>query len=232
MANLHPKTTQWSDSKYNVKKQCDFRFYHQYIVKTKVEQDTYHLDSGIAVHKKGEEFLKGNIQGVPKEYFFFKDEMKELKRDSAVPESDIGVTYNWAKSHGTDWNNIWLRGKVDAIVDAYVDEIWTDDFKTGRVYEDKAKQQSEIYGICLPAHYPDYSIFNFRFLYLDKNKKLEFSYTIDDIKKLRAKWKRKFNDAHKDIQNMLDNDDFPKSKSGLCGYCPYRKSNNGPCCYE
>lgn len=231
MAKLHPRTTQWSDSKYNIYKQCAFRFYHQYIVKTKVEQDNYHLERGIAIHKKGEEFLKGNITGMPKEYKEFSRNLNELKKDRATPEQDISVTYDWKKSFSTDWNNVWLRGKVDAINTKYED-LYVVDFKTGKVYEDKAKQQSEIYAVCLAAYFPNDEYFYFDFWYLDQGAMLNFHYTKKDVDKLRKKYKKLFGNAHARIQDMIDKEHFPTNRSKLCRFCPYRKSNNGPCCYE
>lgn len=220
----------WSDSKYDAYKSCLRKFYYKYLAKVKVTVSASPaMERGIKIHKLGEDYLNGLIEEVPPEYAAFSDQLIALRESDATAETDIGVTSKWDRS-SMFARDVWLRGKVDAIL--CPKRVCTViDFKTGKVYEDKAKSQADNYAAMVPSHIdgPITSVV-VKFWYLDQAEDAIYKYPKAEIAAVRKQLVEKYRRADKYLISSGEKMScYPCNKTFLCKYCDYSKYNGGSC---
>lgn len=231
--------TFWSYSRWFKFNACMFYYACAHILKGKdrkplyPEPPSYPLEKGIEVHLKGEQFLRGNIAGVPKEYRHFASEMRTLKRMMAKPEVPMTVDRNWSPCEPTDWARAWLRAKSDAEVLEEEDTLLNSiDFKTGKK-KDEHEDQAEICAALGFATYPSVQLVNSEFWYLDHNDTANFEYKRKrDFEKLKKKWNAR---AREMLSVRRVEDLKPEPSESACKWCPFRSDKlldngqPGPC---
>lgn len=231
----------WSYSRWTKYEKCHFYYACAHIYKGSdrkalyPQPPSYPLEKGIEVHLKGEQFLRGNITGVPKEYKDFASEMRSLRRMMAKPEVDMCVDSNWHPCSPTDWARAWLRAKSDAEVIEELSEavmLHSIDFKTGRQYASH-EEQAEVCAVAGFATYPHVTDVNSEMWYLDHDDTASFSYTRKKhFEKLRKKWTA---NARKMLSVRKVEDLKPQPSEDACKYCPFRSDKllangqKGPC---
>src|SRR5574337_218458 len=78
------------------------------------------MERGADIAKKAERFLKGMVKQLPIELMPVAETYKALrKRGNLSVEDSWGFTRRWLSCSPTDWNNCWLRIKIDV---CYVEE--------------------------------------------------------------------------------------------------------------
>ena len=220
----------WSYSALKLYESCPGKYAYAKIAKLPTP-DAYPLMRGLEIHSKAENYLLGNIRGIPRELKKFDSEFKAIKKLKAAPELDIAVREDWSI---TSWTatDTWCRGKIDAALPMDNGEADIIDFKTGRIYPDH-RDQAEIYS-CLMLSYYEHKkkkveIVNVEFWYLDKGITNGFSYEKKDILELKKKWEKK-------AEPMFLDKEFGFTPSDdACRWCPFRSDKKlrdgtpGPC---
>lgn len=224
----------WSFSRWNVKRKCDARYELQYLQKLP-QPPSIHLERGIDVHEKGQYYLEDTIRRLPVAYKEFGSEMRAIKKLGATAEGNYAFTKSWNSCEPTDWNNAWLRVKIDAEVfhprkrpAGHLATLTQIDFKTGRAYPDTA-DQSELYAVTGFLRHPKVNTIDTEFWYLDSGEVVNYIYSRDEYPELKKKWQARG-------QELLAARQFPPTKSAyICKYCPFRSDKKlgngqpGPC---
>lgn len=219
--------TFWSFSRWEVFDKCRARYEYQHLQKLP-QPPSIHLERGIDVHEKGEAYLDGSIKRLPVAYNQFGDEMRAIKKLGATAEGNYGFTKSWSPCSPTDWNNCYLRVKIDAEV-AQEKELTQIDFKTGKPWPKATEKQSELYAVTGFLRYPDVDTITVEFWYLDSGEVVPYVYTRKQYPALKKKWAARG-------REMLAARQFPPTNNGYnCKYCPFRSDATlgngqpGPC---
>jgi hypothetical protein len=235
--------TFWSYSRWSKYAKCKF-FYACSSILKRYDKNTrkqvliypqppsWPLEHGIEVHLKGEQYLRGNIAGVPKDFKDFHVEMRALKRMMAKPEVSLTVDRNWVPCEATDWDRAWLRAKADAEVIEDDVLLHSVDFKTGRE-SDSHEEQAEVCAVAEFAIYPAVKKVNSEFWYLDHGTTGTFEF---DRKKHFEKLKKKWTANARKMLSVRSVDDLkPEPSEYACKWCPFRSDKvlangqPGPC---
>ena len=90
------KITAWSYSALSQYEKCPRQYKYARIDKLP-QPESHALERGNILHAKAEQFVKGNIKGMPKELSSFQNELKELKRLCADKEleRDVGTVIDY-----------------------------------------------------------------------------------------------------------------------------------------
>ena len=208
------KITAWSYSRWSCFNKCRKQFKLKFIDKLPTE-DNYAASRGGVIHAKAEQFVKGNIKGVPKELKQFRAEFNEIKRLCAETEVDVSVTKAWTPTHTKDWNGVWCRGFIDAAIEQY--EIANlIDYKTGKKYEEAHKQQGDIYAPLYFSHHPTVQAIDIEMWYLDEYDVLPMHYERDkDYERLMKYW-------NKEATKIFRETKFPADPGYHCRWCDFR----------
>jgi len=223
VAEMKKKLQAWSYSLYTTWKECPRKARYRAIdrVKTPAKPKPA-LERGIHIHKLAERYLLGDITGIPKELKFFDKEFRNLKKANPDPEKDVAVTRSWSPTTFDDWNNVWCRAKLDAVVQDGK-ALHLIDFKTGRMYGTN-KDQIELYVPLAAAHYPDVETIEVELWYLDQDDMPPpVEYTKKSFPAIRKAWEKR-------VKPMMNDTEFPATPSEqACKWCPYKTSEGGPC---
>jgi RecB family exonuclease len=217
--------TAWSYSRYNDYVTCPLRFKLKYIDKLPVPGSPA-MERGSKVHKEGENWLKGTKKGrLPASYQNFREQMTQLKELSPMVEQQWGFTQSWTP---TGWfsGDTWLRIICDVAVvyeDNTADVI---DFKTGRKYETN-EEQVELFTTGVFMKFPEVNQVTTRLWYLDQEDDNEVIREFDrsDFERIRKEWDKKV------VKMFKDKKFAPTPSSHACRWCPFKKSEGGPCPY-
>ena len=215
----------WSYSRLSLYRKCPRMFRYKTIDKLPTE-DNYASSRGSIMHAKCEQFVNGNIFGMPPELKGFSYELKELKRLQADTEADLSVAMGWNKSHGKDWGNVWCRMYLDVslVEGTHADVI---DYKSGRVYEESHEEQGKLYATGVFAHYPNVLTANVEMWYLDLKseneegeiiKTLEWEYSRKEFPALKKYWEK----ASKPL--FRDTDFKPTPSDNACRWCDFKEN--------
>lgn len=206
----------WSFSRWEVFRDCPYRYAMQFIARVKTPDETnYAFERGNAVHKLSENFISGEIRGVPKDLATFRQEFLAIRKLDAVAEVDYTVNADWEPTASDDFDNAWLRAKLDIVVPA--DTLTVIDVKTGQQRTEKHEEQGSIYGmLALERHADDYDAVDVEFWYTDSGETLPLTFELSELDKLKRDWLKK-------IKPMLNGRLFPKTPSkDACRYCKFR----------
>ena len=216
----------WSYSTWSIANKCLARYMYAKLLKLPTPEVPAMM-RGQTVHKKGEGYLDGTIKNVPKEYRLFSDELKAIKKLGADPEGTFAFTKTWAITSPTDWENCWLRIKIDAFIGGETDATIVD-FKTGKPWKDTI-DQSELYAVGAFQAFPKLETIDAEFWYLDSGEVVDYHYTRSEFKALKRKWATRG-------RSMLAARQFPETTNSYdCKYCPFKSSEKlangkpGPC---
>lgn len=234
---VRKKLQSWSYSRYNEYVTCPARAYYKFIIKLP-EPKNQAMDRGISIHDKAHEYIIGKAKKFPRELETFRDELKWRKKLFKTPGKVIDVEETWAfkkdwsPTTWNDWNECWLRIKVDcAHYDYNDDALIIDDWKTGRYrqeFNDKYMEQLELYALGGFLQMPQVQTIIPQLDYVDIGLifpiEEELVYDRSQMTALKNKWKKKTN-------KMMNDTTFKPTPGAHCRYCHFRKSNNGPCEY-
>jgi hypothetical protein len=223
MARIKKPTTitAWSYSRWEVWARCPFAAKCKFIDKIPEPPNPF-MERGNTLHKKAEHYVLGNIRGLPKELKSFGQELKELKRMMAIPEEDLAVTRAWEPTTFDDWDNVWCRGKADATLDVD-DESTVIDYKSGKIYEEKHKDQGELMATLKFCHNSKVQFIDVEFWYFDQEDVLDWHYERKDLPALIKKWEKRV------IPMMRDKTFKPTPSDDACLWCNFHHKKGGPC---
>lgn len=216
--------TAWSYSRYQDYVTCPLRFKLKHIDRIPVPGSPA-MERGSQIHKEGENYLKAGKGRVPSSYKNFAEQMRQLKDLNPMVEQQWGFTKNWTP---TSWfgSDTWLRLVCDVAVvyeDGTADII---DFKTGRKY-DTNEEQVELFSTGIFMKFPEVNEVTTRLWYLDVDGDNEVirEYTRGDFERIRDQWNKKV------VKMFKDKKFAPTPSHHGCRWCPFKKSEGGPCPY-
>lgn len=210
----------WSYSAYETYAQCPAKYKYAKIDKLK-EPKSVHLERGIRVHEDMESFLRGTEPAVPESGEKFAPLLEGLRDFDPFVEQEWAFTSNWKRTDWRDWNNCWVRIKVDACV-VYEDggEGEIIDFKTGKTKAND--KQLELYALAGMLLYPRVTDWRLRFWYLDSGDEVVLHRHKSTKDRIRHAWEER-------VKPMFNDTVFAPTPNKFCGWCHFRKSNGGPC---
>lgn len=231
--------TSWSFSRYTDWLLCPLKAKLAHLVKLPQEKGQALIHGG-NVHKEAEAVLKGGMAKVPPSLVMFHDLFIRLAKkrkkdvDTVVVEDDWAFTKAWEVTRWDDWDNCWLRIKVDCLEFMNQAEAVVRDWKTGKFSDwnlGQYQEQLELYAVGTFALYPTVTVVRPQLVFLepgviwdkDAATKHPLVYTRrEHFEPLKAKWAAR-------VRPMLGDTLFKAKPNRLCGWCPYRKSAGGPC---
>ena len=215
-ANVNKRFT-WSYSRYNLFNKCKtaFNMYvHRKDFKLPAFKTNPAMERGNMIHKKAEEYVKGNITGVPKEMQCFSAEFKNLVKHKAVAEQDWWINDKWEQVDYLDWNNVWLMVKSDAHV-IMDDSAIIIDYKTGKVY-DSHEKQAELYAVAALSIFDSVESVETEFWYLDQQEISPYYYEKPDLIYYRELW----DERAVEMQQQKTFDPSPSFTN--CNWCEFK----------
>ena len=146
-----------------------------------------------------------------------------------IVEDNWAFTKNWGPSRWDDWNNCWLRVKLD-VAERTDNKVVITDYKTGKYRPDNVgdyEEQGELYvtgALQVFSVIPDLEVSS-RLVYLDAGRiypETSLTYTINDLPKLKKNWEAR-------VKPMFVDKKFAPKPNQFCKWCHFRSSNGGPC---
>lgn len=194
---------------------CPYRYYHQRIAKTVVDQGGEASAHGERIHKSLEDRIKEGTT-LPSELDNLEPTVQVLeqygKAGSITAEQELTLN---AKLEPTGWwsKDAWMRSKLDVLV-TVGDKAMVVDWKTGKRRPDFA--QLELFALQVFLQFPEINWVSSTFVWTkDLNTDREV-YTRDKKGELLTKLLEKT----KRIEAALEKDKWPAKPSGLCKFCP------------
>jgi hypothetical protein len=180
------------------------------------------LAEGKRIHGEGEAYLRGTARKVPPFYRYFREELRHLRRQKAVPEQQWAFTEAWEPC---EWfaPETWCRMVVDALV-LRRQSVRVVDYKTGGAYP-KDEDQLDLYALGAFATFPQVKKVRAELWYLKLDQDVVIDYTRADEPRLRAAWEGR-------ARPMLEATEFPtRPNPGRwpCKHCDFSRDQGGPC---
>lgn len=218
MKRKKPFTTSYSA--YSTFKKCKLQYKFKYVLRFE-EPESHALIEGTRVHELAEQYVLGNIQGIPDELRMFNKAFNELRDMKCDVEVDLSVTKKWEWTTYDDWNNVYCRARGDLLYYKSDTVVKMIDYKTGGVYPEH-ETQGKLYGALVFAHY-DVKKIEIENWYLQTGEKHHNKiYYLKDWKGLMSFWTKEFN-------KMEACKDFKAEPGNHCRWCTFSKSNSGIC---
>ena len=210
--------TRWSYSRLGTYESCPKKAYYRYIKKVPEEQHPA-AERGIKIHNLAEQYIKGEIEEVPRELYLFYEGFEQLKE--GYNEGEVSVEEQWAFNlswEKTEWNgeDTWGRYIIDAFVKQgnYAKVI---DFKTGRFKDNNEgyKKQCSLYASCVLKRFPELEKIDAELWYLDHHKITRFHFEREELIEAKEKF-------HKRAISMTTDTEFKTTPSEFaCRFCSF-----------
>lgn len=232
-----PAPLAWSFSRWKDYDDCPKKFWYKYLA----DKETKNLfqeappepgapetpmQRGSRIHKLGEDFLKGRIKDVPREFSKFSKEMIELKALHASSEESWAYDKDWETCEYFSKNPpVFVRMKVDTHVVIDSGEVLRIiDFKTGKVRDFGLEPQLELSGIGGLLRYKRVKRVETEFWFLDHGEMRSTSYAEWQKDVMIENWERR-------TKKMLTDETFAEQPGRGCQWCPASTSKGGPCSF-
>lgn len=232
------KLTSWSFSRYSDYNKCPFMAKRKHIDRVK-EPPSDAMERGRLIGESAEKYIKGLTRNMPAELKTFDADFRAMRKQSSAKkglpifvENMWGFDKQWQECRWDDWNNCWLRIKLD--VGHFLDPstFLATDWKTGRMRPEAVAEymeQLELYATgALIKFYnvPDLQV-RVRLAYLDSGDVYppageEVVYYPADLPRLKKTWVGR-------TKKMLNDTVFRPSPGNHCRWCSQSKAKGGPC---
>lgn len=206
------KVTSWSLSALHLYEQCPLKFKKQRLEGRPQQIKSPALEYGIKVHNLLEQYLLGNIKGIPKELEKFAKEIRTAKKKGAIPEQEIVMDKNWKPIKGKDaWKNpkAWLRAKLDITLNDFLVDL-----KTGKHYA-KYREQAELYAVLLFILNPDYEEVDVEFWYSKTGDVKEYSFQRSNLQNSIDMWEYRVN-------KLFNEKNWEPKENQYCFNCEFK----------
>lgn len=249
----------WSYSVYTQYGKCPLSVCFDKIKRIRmIEPPNPHFEKGDRVHKGTERYLTAPEKELKKLVTAMKKEgptlptgevkpkstyellkpvegrLTAFRKLKAMAEQEWAFTKEYATTRWNDWDNCWLRIKVDVCATTAGSKktpplIQITDWKTGKIYDDHKQQRSlyalgglQLVELGLLAGGDKKVKLVAEHLYTDTTQTATEEFTMKDLKPLKTEWAAR-------IKQMMSDTKYPAKTGFHCRYCKYRKSNGGPC---
>ena len=233
------RITSWSISRFNDHDLCNALAGYKHVQKLK-EPGNQAMQRGADIHDVAHFYIKGKGRTMPPELADFSKLFKDLravydKNSKLQPiyvEENWGFARDWTPCAWDDWDNCWLRVKMDCARFESKNTLVLYDWKTGKQRPNKQEEymrQLELYGLTALCMFPRAELKVLpRLVYLDEGTTYDgppgapLVYTMADVPRLKKQWERR-------VAPMLADTTFKPRPGRQCQYCHFRRSNGGPC---
>lgn len=182
----------WSFSSLKKFEQCPAAIKYNKIDKI-VEPSSEAMERGSAIHLEAEQYIRGEIEELPKSLNKF-PEMYQWMRDKfaageAIVEEDWGFRIDWSECGFYD-DDVWHRAKLDVLIFEGDNSATIIDHKTGRKFgnETKHAEQGLLYVVDTFLKYPELDTIKYIFVYVDKGETLERTLSREQALRFHALW--------------------------------------------
>jgi PD-(D/E)XK nuclease superfamily len=196
---------------------CPYQFAARYLDRRVEFVETPEIAWGNVVHKGLEERVRYTIP-LPEPLKQWEPLVAPLIERGAVAEGQLGIDRN-GKTCGFFDKGVWGRGKIDVSVVQRTTAYICDWKSGGSKYE--SPFELEIQALLLKAKHPDLTRIVGQYAWLKENR-LGKIYDLSDVEDT---W-QKVGKAVEEIAGKQALGEWPKRKSGLCGYCPCTECEN------
>lgn len=230
---LKPKQIKsWSNSRWNDYALCPAKAKYKHLDKLP-EPKSPQMQRGIDIAQKEEDYFKGKLRTVPKEIGKYIATLFRVakKQPDLVVEENWGFDRDWNVVDYFDWNNCWLRIKVDVGWGSNGTVVHLRDNKTGKFSPeynvDQYMEQLHLYAAGAAARFPHAEEFHVALWFTDADIQYPDVPLVITRKEALALQKR----FTKQVQPMFNDTRFDPTPNNKCRWCHYRKTNGGPCKY-
>ncbi len=223
----------WSYSRLSTFERCALQYAFQFIWKLE-QPPSKAMDRGNKIHKESEDYIKGKIKGIPSSLMQFREEYAAIRKlETCVAEESYTVTKTWQPTYATDWDNAWLRAKVDIEIGPHgstfaMNVLTVIDVKTGRVYPEH-DDQAGIYGTLGFIVHPEAEQVDFEYWYVDSGEVAHHEFDRSTLREQKKGWAAR---SRKMLQARLYK---PTPSDSNCRFCAFRSDKKlangqpGPC---
>jgi CRISPR/Cas system-associated exonuclease Cas4 (RecB family) len=212
----------FSFSRISTYQLCPLKFKFQYIDRVPVdEQPSPAIERGLAIHQLAEDRLNQNDPQWPEEHAPFRDWLDSLGPSRA--EWKLGVSEDLEPE---EYDTAYIRGIADIITET---TVW--DIKTGSV----ARDRRSVYPDTLHKHYTQASLYGEMELLASGRDSIEVGMYYVDLLGEQPPTRtvtREFKVLHrlkKICRGIEKTVVFPARANRFCNWCPYARTNGGPC---
>lgn len=229
MATKPTKITAWSFSRHSTYQQCPLKLKLGAIDRIK-EPGNQAMDRGNAIHKLAEQYIKGLLTRLPAELKLFEPTFKNLKAlfkkraQAMAVEDNWSFTKTWEPCAWDDWDNCWVRIKLDCAHMEGPDILVVTDWKTGKYdarRHEEYLEQLELYALAALILHTHVKEVRPRLAYLDLGTVYPESpliYTHKDVDRLKKLWEKR-------VKAMMSDVKFAPRPNDKCKWCHYRAGN-------
>lgn len=227
----------WSMSRYSDYMQCPAAFKYRYIVKLPTAKHPA-AARGITVAEETDKWFKRARRTMPKELKPLESTYKLLHKDKTV-ESELAwnFTKKWEPCAWNDWDNCWVRMRIDLATTApTVFRVF--DNKTGKYNENNVQKymlQLDLYaaGASVVKAATKIKEVHVQLLFSDLGIKYPENpkvYTIEQAARQRREWEKR-------VKPMMSDTTFATRPGYYCRWCPFSHNTimpngkPGPCKY-
>jgi hypothetical protein len=196
---------------------CEHQAYRRYIKRDQPYVETEAMRWGTAVHKAMDARVGSGV--------VLPDDMRQWEHyaqpfDAYAVKTELQLGINRQGAPVDFWaSDVWFRGKIDVAVIAN-DKALITDWKTGSSkFEDPLELACG--ALLLKAAFPQLTKTVGRYIYLKENK-IGQMHDLSDFGKM---WTT-LCEFMSVIADKIRSDDWPKRKSGLCGWCSVKDCEN------
>jgi CRISPR/Cas system-associated exonuclease Cas4 (RecB family) len=210
----------WSYSRLGTYESCPKKAYYRYIEKIPEEQHPA-AERGIKIHNLAEQYIKGELEEMPKELYLFYEGFEQLRED--YKKGDVCVEEKWAFNlswEKTNWDgeDTWGRYIIDAFIKQR-DYAKIIDFKTGKFkgHNYNYKNQCKLYVCCVLNRFPNIEKIDAELWYLDHHKISRFHFEKSELQEMQDLF-------HKRALKMTTDVEFGTTPSEVaCRFCSFTK---------
>lgn len=182
------------------------------------------MQRGLDVHAGVEDFLNDEPCQLPDSAMSFEGLLKALRKDRDVKsECKFALTEDWDMVPFSD-PTAMVRGVLDGIY-AHEDVVHVFEWKTGKWYDDHAKQRS-LYALAGLAMYPELDEVHVQTVYFDLGKIEAMDLHRDYMAAHQRIWKQR-------ADEVQPPQDYPQTPNWKCKqktkWCDYHVKNGGTC---
>lgn len=203
--------TIYSPQMFNTYTECPAKYYFRYVKNINIPQldNTFVLGKNIhalaAYYLKRQDISLFTLSEKEQEMWNRLLNMKYFKYKTEQVESNISCKIN----------NIWIGGRIDALVKDENNEYYILDYKTGEIPTNSEYNfQTIIYLLCCDALIKDYNSLNFVYLSVKtgETKNIKFS------EKLKNEYIQKITEVYDNIQKLYQPQIIKNEKCTKCSY--------------
>ena len=227
--------TSWSYSRYRDYKRCPLFAKLKHLDKVPEGEESEAMRRGSAIGAMAEDYVKGVLKRLPPELRLFRTQFADMRKQNMVnvwAEESWCFDHNWHPVEWNDWNNVWLRVKMDLCRLYPKDKLLVPiDHKTGKYRENELGsylEQLDIYALGGFLKFPDVQTISPRLWFLDEGVEYpqingeELVYDRSELPALKKKWLA-------NTKAMFADKSFKPKPNDKCRWCAYSCAKGGSC---